>query len=267
MDKTTKETIRRAVAAGVCLCAAEAASFLRELAETCGYDPGLALSRAKPRLAVLMQGIDVYKGIDTGAPRREVLAVADIKTTVVHGIASDVPGTHGFGWPRPIWEVAAPLMHAVLTAGEECMDEYALDLQAVLDMDDNVSVEDGSWQAAMRWVRELRPLVDKWGQEEPESAPAEEHAQSENEVGDSAGVDIAELERTTPPLDVESGEWIAAADVAMKEGQPALESLKKYRSTSMGGHTTGTGEFGVDRQGRVWRRGPDKRIYYRVSTL
>ncbi len=81
---------------------------------------------------------------------------------------------------------------------------------------------------------------------------------------------LEEIERSTPGLDIESIEWIAAR----KENQEKLgyppNTLATYRLKSSGGRQL-SAYFGIDKDGRRWRRLPDKTekstVYYFASDV
>tara|TARA_R110002072_G_scaffold90692_5_gene202912 strand:+ start:20859 stop:21719 length:861 start_codon:yes stop_codon:yes gene_type:complete len=81
---------------------------------------------------------------------------------------------------------------------------------------------------------------------------------------------IEELEQSTPPLDTKSVDWVAArAENTEKLGYPP-KTLSTYRLPSKGGRKL-SAYFGVDKDGRRWRRDPNKTetstVYYFASDL
>lgn len=80
--------------------------------------------------------------------------------------------------------------------------------------------------------------------------------------------DIDELERDTPELDTQGGEWIKNKKAARLLGVE-VSTLCVYRSDSHGGRTSEDKMFGIDYQGRIWRRvgTPRSHPWYLRSSL
>jgi len=79
---------------------------------------------------------------------------------------------------------------------------------------------------------------------------------------------LADIEAETPELDTESGDWIAARKENQENFGVLISSLKKYRLKAEGGRKLNE-YFGVDRDGRKWRRKgtPASTVYYLKSSL
>jgi predicted DNA-binding transcriptional regulator AlpA len=77
--------------------------------------------------------------------------------------------------------------------------------------------------------------------------------------------DIAALEASTPPLDEESGKWVTNKEAAVIDAIE-VRSLAVYRSN---GAQTSDRMFGVDSDGRIWRRArtPGSHPWYLRSSL
>ena len=80
---------------------------------------------------------------------------------------------------------------------------------------------------------------------------------------------IEELERETPQLDTKSVKWLAARKKNEKKIGLLLHSLRTYRLPSGGGSVMPDKMFGIDRDGRRWRRQgtPTSMVYYYVPSL
>ncbi len=80
---------------------------------------------------------------------------------------------------------------------------------------------------------------------------------------------IEAIERKTPLLDTKSVEWIAACKKNEKKLGLPTGTLRKYRLDSSGGRTMPDKMFGMDRDGRRWRRQgtPTSNVYYFVPSL
>ena len=79
---------------------------------------------------------------------------------------------------------------------------------------------------------------------------------------------IEETERKTPDLDPKSVDWIRSEEKNEKILGLTVETLRKYRTTKSGGRTLPCEMFGIDRDGRIWRRSGTRRsrvFYYRAS--
>lgn len=81
---------------------------------------------------------------------------------------------------------------------------------------------------------------------------------------------LEKIEQKTPVLDTESVEWIAARKENEEIFGLSIKTLRDYRGQSHGGRTL-TPYFGVDRDGRRWRRCPTKTekstVYYFKTNL
>ena len=80
---------------------------------------------------------------------------------------------------------------------------------------------------------------------------------------------IEKLDRKTPQLDTESVEWIAAREENQKKFDLPIKTLRNYRAPSKVGRKKPDKMFGIDRDGRRWRRQgtPGSMVYYYVPSL
>ena len=80
---------------------------------------------------------------------------------------------------------------------------------------------------------------------------------------------LEQIESETPALNKESIEWIAAKKENEKNLKLPIKTLREYRSPSKGGRTLPCKMYGIDRDGRKWRRQgtPNSRVYYLASSL
>ncbi|MDA9857491.1 hypothetical protein N9D23_05175 [Rubripirellula sp.] len=80
---------------------------------------------------------------------------------------------------------------------------------------------------------------------------------------------IEDWERETPGLDTQSVEWVAARQENAKKLGMSIKTLRDYRGRSHGGRTLPGDMFGIDRDGRRWRRQGTSRstVYYYVPSL
>ena len=79
---------------------------------------------------------------------------------------------------------------------------------------------------------------------------------------------IEKTERKTPDLDPKSVDWIRSEEKNEKILGLTVETLRKYRTKKSGGRTLPCEMFGIDRDGRIWRRSGTRRsrvFYYRAS--
>jgi hypothetical protein len=81
---------------------------------------------------------------------------------------------------------------------------------------------------------------------------------------------IEEIERETPELNTQSMEWIAARKENLKKLGLETNTLAKYRGAGEGGRSLSE-YFGIDKDGRRWRRDsnktPKSTVYYFLSDL
>lgn len=90
--------------------------------------------------------------------------------------------------------------------------------------------------------------------------PADDLRQPDPVITAPASIDrrsIEEIERNTPALDVKSIEWIAARKTNQEKLGYPTSTLATYRLESSGGRQL-SAYFGIDRDGRRWRRQSDK---------
>ena len=82
-------------------------------------------------------------------------------------------------------------------------------------------------------------------------------------------VDLMALDAENPELDPQSVDWIASKKENEKKLKLSTDTLRKYRTDAQGGHTSNNKRFGIDRQGRFWRRKgtPKSQVYYLKSSL
>ena len=80
---------------------------------------------------------------------------------------------------------------------------------------------------------------------------------------------IEQLERKTPPLDTKSIEWLAAREENEEKFGLPVKTLREYRTASKGGRKMPDEMFGIDGDGRRWRRrGTQKsNVYYYIPSL
>jgi hypothetical protein len=82
--------------------------------------------------------------------------------------------------------------------------------------------------------------------------------------------ELAKIERNTPALDTGSIEWIASRKENQKKLGYPTSTLATYRLKSSGGRHLSP-YFGVDKDGRRWRRQPDKTeksiVYYFANDI
>ena len=80
---------------------------------------------------------------------------------------------------------------------------------------------------------------------------------------------IEKLERETPPLDTKSVEWVASSEKNREKLGLPTETLRTYRLESVGGRKMPDEMFGIDRDGRIWRRRgtPKSQVYYYKPSL
>ena len=109
-------------------------------------------------------------------------------------------------------------------------------------------------------LRDLQSRFDS--SEQPRALTAAQAPPKNQEV-------IESVERNTPELDTESIEWLAARQENKEKLGLPIETLRSYRAPSKGGRKMLDNMFGIDRDGRCWRRqGTQKSmVYYFAPTL
>jgi len=97
----------------------------------------------------------------------------------------------------------------------------------------------------------------------PQASNSVEHVETNKQ-------ELEEMERNTPVLDTGSIEWIASRKENQKKLGYPTSTLATYRLKSSGGRHLSP-YFGVDKDGRRWRRQPDKTeksiVYYFANDI
>jgi len=88
------------------------------------------------------------------------------------------------------------------------------------------------------------------------------------ETDSHSDTEIEQLETTTPPLNMGTGQWVTNKVAATLEGIKA-SSLADYRKTSKKGIKNQSGRLGRDCHGRIWRRPgtPHAHVWYWKQSL
>jgi hypothetical protein len=99
----------------------------------------------------------------------------------------------------------------------------------------------------------------------PAGAESTQPGDGEGAGGAGGEKEISALEKTTPPLDRDSGKWVNNKRAAEIEGVET-RTLADYRTQ---GIKNAAGTLGRDKDGRVWRREgtPNAHPWYLRSTL
>jgi len=110
-------------------------------------------------------------------------------------------------------------------------------------------------------LAELKPSIDRPKEDTklPTTAPEASDAEHDNAVVKPTRDrrSIEEIERNTPELDTQSIEWVAARKKNLEKLGYPTTTLATYRLESSGGRQLSP-YFGIDKDGRRWRRQSDK---------
>ena len=157
--------------------------------------------------------------------------------------------------------------------GDSAAKDYAIDIVLAIEADDREKLRELLTDLPLLVAGNITDQVYTWlnGKLHRELRDRESPAPPAPEPVEPELSEIDRLEQTTPPLDKQSGEWVIASKAAVLEDVDT-ESLRSYRLQSKGGMKNDAGTFGIDKDGRVWRRtvgpaGRSGRVYYLHSTL
>ncbi len=158
------------------------------------------------------------------------------------------------------------------------LDEHHQADWATLSSDDDKELRQHVKRVIRAWLRQLEPdekRLTRLG-DEPANQAAEAESHQEPATTADASHDashdansIEDWERETPRLDTQSVEWVAARQENQKKLGLPIETMRNYRAASKGGRKTPGNMFGIDRDGRRWRRQgtPGSTVYYYVPSL